>query len=89
MNILKTVLENAGYISESELEELAVDFPNLAVGIKFSCSPRVRTTVGQVRGIVDARMADGVDYVREVYIPVPEYDNLCGLLGVSTCPALA
>jgi hypothetical protein len=77
MNVLINILNNHGMMSEAELSQLATEFPNVFVGIKFGCSARCMVPAKDVNGTIRLRLAqDSEEYVREVFLPCSVYDSL-------------
>lgn len=81
--LLKSILENHGYVSETELPALAKEFPTLQLGIKFGCSRRIALPAREVANEIALRCKyDAMEYVREVFIPCEQYDFLCKAMGI-------
>lgn len=69
MSILKTIKENHGEIGEVDLINLAKEFPEMPVVIKWSRSPRSVHPANTVAGIIQDAEANG-DFAREVFLSV-------------------
>ena len=80
MNILKKIILCGGNITEDDHKELKNDFPNLKVCVKWGQAPREITTLGKLDETIKKGQARA-DYVREVFIPVSQWDQLCEVFG--------
>jgi hypothetical protein len=82
MNAIKEILVNGGYVTSAHHAELASEFPNLTVCIKWGAAPRQLTTLGDLDNVINAGEARG-DYAREVFIPVSVFDKLREAFGIT------
>ena len=82
MDTLKKIILCGGNITEADHEELKNEFPNLALCIKWGQAPREPTTLGKLEDAIKKGVERG-DYVREVFVPVTVWDQLCEALGVT------
>ena len=82
MNAIKEILVNGGYVTSAHHAELASEFPNLTVCIKWVATPRQLTTLGKLDSVIEAGEARG-DYVREVFVPVSALDKAREAFGIT------
>jgi len=78
MNIIKTLITNGGYITKHDIAELAQDFPNLTVVVKWSLSPRSCHMVKDVAQVIESSEHDsGDNYACEVFVSAETLRRLC------------
>ena len=82
MNAIKEILVNGGYVTSAHHAELASEFPNLTVCLKWGAAPRQLTTLNKLDSVMEAGEARG-DYVREVFVPVSVLDKLREAFGIT------
>ena len=80
MNILKSIIDNGGYITKHDVAELAKDFPNLSVIVKWESAPRSNHKISDVAEVIRCAEANG-NYTREVFISANAIDRLRVALG--------
>jgi hypothetical protein len=82
MNAIKEILVNGGYITAAHHQELAADFPHLAVCIKWGQAQRESTTLDELSNAIKRGEARN-DYVREVFVPVTALDKMREAFGIT------
>jgi len=79
--MIKKIIENYGFVIESELAELAKEYPNLPLVIKWSASPRSIHLAKDVARVIKEKTNE-TEYAREVFLSATQLDTLKSALGL-------
>ena len=82
MNLLKTIINQMGFVTAEQCEELACYFPNAQLIIQWGCLPREACRAVEVASrIKEVERLQG-DYVRQVWFTSSAMTKLREVLGL-------
>ena len=82
MKILKEIVEQWGFVTKPQLEELERYFPDMPLIIRWGGLPREERPASEVAETIAHVEEIGRDYVRDVFIRSANMDKLREVLGV-------
>lgn len=82
MKTLKEIIEQWGFVTSPQLEELEKFFPRMELIIKWGGMPRERCPASEVAERIAHVEEMNQDYVREVFITSENFRQLKSVLGV-------
>jgi hypothetical protein len=82
MSVIKNLIENHGYVTNSDLVALAQEFPNLPLVIKWGCAPRSIHLAKDVAQVIKEKTNE-IEYAREVFISANQLDSMKAALGMN------
>ncbi len=82
MKILKEIIEQWGFVTKPQLEELEKHFPNMPLIIRWGAMPREKRLASEVSELIEHVEEVHRDYVRDVFIQSDNMDKLREVLGV-------
>ena len=82
MKILKEIIEQWGFVTKPQLEELEKHFPDMPLIIRWGAMPREQRPASEVSELIEHVEEMNQDYVRDVFITSTNMTKLREVLGV-------
>ena len=83
MNLLKTIINQMGYVDAEQCKDLACYFPNAELIIQWGYLPREACRAVEVASRIKEGEDLQGDYVRSVWFAAKSLDKLKEVLGIS------
>tara|TARA_B110000495_G_C22987884_1_gene581383 strand:- start:1148 stop:1444 length:297 start_codon:yes stop_codon:yes gene_type:complete len=82
MKILKEIINQWGFVTSEQMEEIAKEFPDMKFVIRWGASVREQTKAHLVASRIASVEGTGQDYVRDVFMEVNKFRQLKNILGI-------